>query len=177
MVINTRIIYTLYFMILISCVGTQSADALWIILDTEEVEALLFKSDADIPDKYDIYRFQTDRISRALRQAGRTHDQGVLLVLPDPYQDSITFKIWKSGVVSEALEKKHPSLASYQGYHVADATVKIRLDILQSGLEAMVTSTRETWFISSVTKKKDVCIVYKKSSLPARKWFRENNEF
>jgi len=150
--------YIIFFLSLLGCASSKEASVFWRHTD-EKVGEKSSQSESNT-SKYASYEIDTELIRASLTEAGYDHKHGVFLSFPDPNFGTSIFKVWRL----RDPQQKHSSITSYYGYSLSDLSSRIYLDIIQSGMQAVVITKQGNWFISPVDLEKDIYLVYSKAS-------------
>ena len=118
------------------------------------------------PTEFELYSLDADRLKDILMTAGYSIEDGVVVLLPNPDNELVEFTIWKGSSVSEELIKKYPGLQPYEGHSTASPSHSLRLENGSKGLQVMVMTGGESWFIAPFSREKALYMVFNKSALP-----------
>jgi hypothetical protein len=112
------------------------------------------------PTSYDLYALDTDLVGKKLTLS--TH-QETIMELPTP-NGIQRFLVKEAAVFSDGLAAKFPSIKSYVGVGIDDATARVRFSKSKAGFNAMISSGNYPMFlIDPYTKDKKTAIVYFKN--------------
>lgn len=161
--------YLVLLLVISACSTSKKTAALWEPAESNEQSVV-----PDVlPNKFELYQLDLSLLTESLSQAGNTQDQGIFVQFPGPDGDMHNFKVWQSSVVSEAMLEKYPSLRAYQGFDLSLVSTSIRLELPEKGLQAMVRSGDDTWYIAPFDKNQELYMIFYKSDFPFTSKFWE----
>lgn len=124
-------------------------------------------SEAHSPTRFKTYELKESEMRAALANCGSDLQQAATINIPDPRGKHKEFQIWKSKVASPELIRKYPNLQTYQGVAIGANDIRVRIENSDSGIQAMIIDTDDTWYVSPSMGADGSYIVYYKSDLPA----------
>ncbi|MEM9324867.1 MAG: hypothetical protein AAGA85_04400 [Bacteroidota bacterium] len=161
---------TVSLAMLLSCASYRKGPDLWTSAQIPEGMAV---DSLTLPTHYQVFRFEVDMLRDALKDVGDSENESLLVQLPDPENAIGPFKVWQSGVVSRQMARKYPGLIAYKGFCTSDVTSKIRMEVPTTGMQVMVITAEDTWFISPLDSASNLYMMYRKEDFPGGNQFWE----
>ena len=98
-----------------------------------------------IPNKYKTFRLDLPALQELLstaplRFSAEAEQQEVVVILPMPNGEMERFQIFDAPIMEYELAAEYPMIHSYAGIGLDDPTARLRFDVTQFGLHAMVLS-------------------------------------
>ena len=132
------------------------------------------RSKSDIkPIKYKTFVLDFDKAKEELINAPHEKDISLsqstfFIKLPNPEGSSKNFKLLEYDMMEEGLASKYPHIKTYYGTAIKDPFTRVRLDITERGLRAMIFSPSGNYYIDNYNgKNQSQYLVYFKSDYPA----------
>jgi hypothetical protein len=126
------------------------------------------------PSKYELFTLNLNDLKTELLaapQASAGVNSDVIISFPNPNGGFNRFKIYNNPVTDESYTKSHPDVNSYSGQDVDNPTSTIRFGITMYGLNAMIFTNEETYYIDPYTKDLVNYIVYSKKKVTTNKLY------
>lgn len=119
------------------------------------------------PSVYRTFSLQTEALKNLLATAGNTYETGVLIDLPGPDGKMLSFKVWQTPIMEQALADKYPQIRTYTGSTSDNSGVSAKIDFTDYGFCAAIYSNSDIFFIDPYSNVNDgFYIAFKASDLP-----------
>ena len=164
-----NVLFILIFSCLFACTANKKVAAIWTPLEVADQAS----KPSILPTSFELYALDVAQLQGALDQVGNSEDQAAIVQLPNPEGEMRSFKVWASSVVSKELLAKFPNLRAYQGFDTSNVTSRIRMEMPETGMQAMVSSVGATWFVSPFNKEAMQYMVFYKKDYPSENKFWE----
>ncbi|UYW01174.1 T9SS type A sorting domain-containing protein [Flavobacterium agricola] len=132
----------------------------------------------NMPNQFQILNLDAADLKKATDLATPTNLQakrsgGVLVSMPTPDGDFITFEIFEQQDLAPELAKKFPNLKSYTGYSPYDKATEINFTVNALGFNGIITSPNfPSIYIDSYSKDLNQYLIYYRTELGAVKNFQ-----
>ncbi|MEL6718881.1 MAG: reprolysin-like metallopeptidase, partial [Bacteroidota bacterium] len=151
-----RLIATLVCFLL--CSIALNAQDFWEIQNEESIVLTSDQVRTIVPNQYKVFQLQTEGLHAYLASQNAV-SMGLYFPLPDGQLE--LFQVKQTSNLHPDLARKYPSIKSFEGYRVADASDKIRVSIDQNGLHGIFTVKGEEVYIDPYAEnQKDHYISY-----------------
>ena len=110
-----------------------------------------------LPQKYESIQWDVELLRKHLNNCSKRFDNQekehpVLLEIPNPDGEIITFKLLEVETMHPDLAARYPDIKTYLGTHIKNPTQRLRLQITHKGIHAMVRfGEKGTFFIDPFT--------------------------
>ena len=139
---------------------------LWTKVNTVDENEQLLETNT-IVQHQQIFDLDINQFKQDLTFDLKSNKETKIIELPDADGSLLQFRVYESSILHPELAKKFPSIKSYRGQEINDATQTVQFTINDLGLHAMVSSPKKgTMYIDPITKnRKKYSIYYKKHAV------------
>ena len=143
-------------------VEIASAQTYWSDADSGALQTTIDESRyAGISGEHRFITLDLGEIRSVITGAHKGSAAAVVLSLPTPDGRFMSFYVEPSGVLPDSLREKYPSIATFKGYAVSDASISVQLELTEKGLTAQVLEPGMRWMIDPIGgASKGLSIVY-----------------